>query len=182
MIIPSSSRKKALVIVDVQRDFLNKENEYVVDNIIRLIQNTNYDMYIEAVFYTKPDSIWENQINYQCPKSKNTSSVMKIEESIKELNFIKIEKQTKSIFKWNFDIIKELKDNKIKELHFVWLETHDCILASVYESFDLGFFSYIIEECCGWANLKLHKEWIDIMRKVGLTNNSIIEDINVVDI
>lgn len=182
MIIPNSTRRKALIIVDVQSDFLNNSNSYIVDNIVKLVKNTSYDMYIEAVFYTKPNSIWKKQTNYECPKSENTCSVSEIKDCLKELNSVKIEKQTKSIWKWDINVLKLLKNNKIEEVHFVWLETNDCILASVYESFDLWFFSYVIEECCEWPNKELHQSWINVMRRVNLTNKSIIENIDTLKI
>lgn len=182
MIIPNSSRKKALVIVDVQPDFIDTRNEYIIENIVTLVEKVEYDMYVEAVFHTEPNSIWKKQTNYECLKSQNTCSVVKIQESLEWFKAIKIQKQTKSIFKWDIDILSLLKQNEIEEIHFVWVETNDCIMASVYESFDLGFFSYAIEECCEWPNNKLHKEWINVMRRVKVTNNSIVEDIDTITI
>ena len=76
-----------------------------------------------------------------------------------------------------------MKEGNIEEIHIVGTETNDCVLASAYESFDLGFFTYVIEECCqsGTAD-EFHKKGLDILRKQCITNNSCIEKIDFIEI
>ncbi len=66
-----------------------------------------------------------------------------------------------------------LKYEFIKEVHIIGLDTNDCVLATAYEAFDLGFFTYVIEECTqSSSGNELHLKGIDLLRHVGLTNRS----------
>lgn len=83
-------------------------------------------------------------------------------------------KDTKSVFKGNASLSKILKKKQIKEVHIVGLDTNDCVLATAYEAFDLGFFTYVIEECTeSSSSEKLHKQGLGLLRHLNLTNNSI---------
>lgn len=53
MEIPSSNRKKALIIVDVQPGFLKKRNKYIIKNIQKLLQSVKYDIYVESIFHAE---------------------------------------------------------------------------------------------------------------------------------
>ncbi len=183
MKVPISNRMKALVIIDVQPAFLNNRNRNIVENIIRLINGVKYDLYVEAVFHAEKDSLWDKQQNWICPKDDQSHTVDELREEIKDMNVIRIEKKTKSVFKGNKDLFKVLKEKNIEELHIVGTETNDCVLASAYESFDLGFFTYVIEECCqSRSSDELHQKGLDLLRKQHSTNNSCIEEVEVIDI
>lgn len=171
MKIPKSKRKKALIIVDLQSAFINKRNKYIVNNIKNLIEENHYDVYIESIFYAERGSLWDKQQNWMCQKNNNSHTIKEILNLLKNKNVFHIEKTTKSVFK-NEGIIKILKESKIKEIHIVGLQTNDCIIATAFESFDLGFFTYIIEECCEAETSKEHKLGLEILRKQNLTNNS----------
>jgi nicotinamidase-related amidase len=174
--IPNTNRKKALFIVDVQPEHINKERKIIVNNIMNVLRGIDYDLYVEAVFFAEKNSIWDKQQFRTFPK-KSLKSVSEIEKFLKPINSIKILKDKKSIFKGNLDLLKELKKHKIEEIHLVGVDTNDCILASAYESFDLQFFTYVIEECCAHSesNPKLHKKALDLLRYEHMTNNSILE-------
>lgn len=176
MKIPLSSRNKALVIVDVQPSFLNTRNKYVVQNILELLSKTSYDLYIEATFHAEKGSLWDTQQSWTCPKGEKTRTVDELSKTLEGLGAIQIEKETKSVFKGDKNIISTLKDRNITEVHVVGLDTNDCVLATAYESFDLGFITYVIEECCEASSSKeLHEHAIAILRGQNMTNNSVLE-------
>ncbi|HWY09832.1 MAG TPA: cysteine hydrolase family protein [Bacteroidia bacterium] len=183
MNIPKSKRKKALIIVDVQPIFLNDKNRHVVSNIAYVIREFPYDLYINAVFYADKDSMWHKQLKWTVPKKEARTYIIIRKLLDKKKNIINVIKQTKSVFKPEKIII----DNKniiasstlkhqlflegIEEVHIVGLDTNDCVLATAYEAFDLGFFTYVIEECVqssGGDNI--HRKGIDLLRYAELTN------------
>ena len=58
-------------------------------------------------------------------------------------------------------------------MHIAGLDTNDCVFATAQDSFDLGFSTYVIEECTGSSEgKKLHDSAIFILRHLGLTNHS----------
>ncbi|MDO8564205.1 MAG: isochorismatase family cysteine hydrolase [Nanoarchaeota archaeon] len=161
--------RKALIIVDVQEAFINKRNKKIIKSIQKLLKTRRYDLYIESVFHAEKGSLWNKQTGWICPKDENTHTVREVLDLLPK-ETIHIEKTTKSVFKGNKNLGAILKKNKIEEVHIVGLDTNDCILATAYESFDFGFFTYVIESCCNSSSSqKLHKEGIDILRHVSLT-------------
>ncbi len=175
MRIPTSHRKKALIIVDVQPLFLNKKNKAVLFSIERLLTSIPYDLYFECVFFAPKKSIWDKQTNWVSSK-KQAFTVSKILKLLQNKKYFHIQKITKSAFKGKPGISKLLKENKIKEAHIVGLDTNDCILATAFESFDLGFFTYVIEECVqSSSGNELNKSAVSLLRHLNLTNNSSVE-------
>ena len=68
--IPKTKGGTALIIVDVQPVFLNKDNKYILDDIYNLINGTSYDLYVNAVFYADKKSIWQKQTEWNVPKKE----------------------------------------------------------------------------------------------------------------
>jgi nicotinamidase-related amidase len=138
------TRKTALIVVDVQPDFITKENNWILPNIGNLLRDQKYDAYVEAVFSAPKGSLWDKQMNWTFPKQDTVSEIKAL---IPTENYLFIEKETKSVFKGDQDVVKFLKENNIEEIHVVGLDTNDCIIATAYEAFDLGFFTYVVENC-----------------------------------
>ena len=178
-----STRGKALIIVDIQPAFLNDRNNYIIDNTLKLINSIHYDLYVETVFYTKEGSLWELQQKWSLLKDDKTHTVEQITSALKDQELISIEKETKSVFKGNKPLFDILKQANIEEVHIVGVDSNDCVLASAYEAFDLGFVTYVIEECCQSSSSdELHTSAIELLRHQHMTNNSCIEDIEMKEI
>lgn len=179
MRLPDSGRKKALFVIDVQPSSITERTRYIVPNIQHLIQSVEYDLYFEAIFFADKGSIWDQQQKWVCPKDDDFCTVSEIAQLLAARNAILVEKSTKSIFKGNKDIEKILLDAGIKEIHLVGMDTSDCVLASAYEAFDLGFITYLIEECCQTAsNEERHQNALSLLRQLCMTNHSFVENID----
>lgn len=183
MKIPDSKRKKALIVVDVQPRFVDDKNKYIVENIVKLIKGIGYDIIVETIFHAEKGSLWDKQQHWTSPKGDEFHTVDEIRNATKHLNIIHIEKEKKSVFKGDKDLSALLRGHDIEEVHIVGMETNDCIIASAYESFDLGFFTYIIEECCQSATSdEFHKMGLELLRRQCITNNSCIENVDFIEI
>lgn len=139
-----NSRKTALIIVDIQPGFIAEENKWLLPNVEKLLKEKQYDVYVEVTFSAPKGSLWDKQLHWTFPKQ---DTVPEIKELIPKENYLYIEKETKSAFKGNKDLLSFLKENNIEEVHVIGLDTNDCVFATVNEAFDLGFFSYVIEDC-----------------------------------
>lgn len=132
-------------------------------------------MYIEATFHAEKGSLWDIQQNWICPKGEKTRTVEDISKQLENFGAVRVEKETKSIFKGDKNVASILREKNITEVHVVGLDTNDCVLATAYESFDLGFITYVIEECCqSSSSEELHKHAIAILRGQNMTNNSML--------
>lgn len=178
MKIPNSARKKALIIVDVQPAFLTKRNDYIIKNITKLIDSIEYDIYVETIAYAERGSIWEKQTKSIYPKNEDFHTHEKILAFLKDKKSIHLEKDTKSAFKGDVDLIQIFRRANIEEAHVVGLDTNDCVLATAFEAFDNGFFTYVIEECTeSSSSLSMRIQALAILRQLNLTNHSVVEEI-----
>ena len=157
------TRKTALIIVDIQPGFITEENNQILPNVENLLRSQKYDAYVEAIFSATKGSLWDKQMNWTFPKQDTVSEIKAL---IPKENCLFVEKETKSVFKGNKDVVKFLKENNIEEVHIVGLDTNDCIIATAYEAFDLGFFTYVVESCTASSQSpKLRENAIKILRE-----------------
>ncbi len=170
IIMVKEYRKRALIIVDVQPSFLNDRNKYIVGNILKFLREHKYDLYVEATFHAEKGSLWELQQKWICPQGEGTKTVKELSDALKPFEPIEVFKETKSVFKGNKDVTDIFKKRGIKEVHIVGLDTNDCVLATAYESFDLGFLTYVIEDCCQSSSSdELHKFALKILQGQDMT-------------
>lgn len=163
-------RKRALILVDVQRAFLNESNREVVGSIVEHLKRVPYEQYVLAEFHAEKGSLWDIQQGWICPRAEESTTSPEILEALKDRNLIIVEKETRSVFKGNKDVAAPLREAGIEEVHVVGLETHDCVLATCFEAFDLGFFVYAIEDCCESESRELHEAGLTLLRKQHMTD------------
>lgn len=177
--IPHPNKKRVLIIVDVQQGFSRGENSKVIESIKHVILNGGYDLFVEATFHAEKDSLWDKQ----------TGWIFKYEPTISEIGAvlpkertISVIKTTKSVFAEHGELFDKFRNEGIEEVHLVGFDTNDCVLASAFDSFDAGFFTYVLEEGTGSSNGEsVHEYAIAILRHVDMTNHSeLITDKNII--
>lgn len=172
MKIPNTWRKKVLFIVDVQDSFIIDRNKYILPNIFKLIDEWNYDLIVYSVQYNDKNSLWYSQIWWK-EDIIEKETINEVFEKLKWKNVIKVNKLTRSIWKWDKDLVDILNKNEIKEVHICWYESNDCVFASAFESFDLWYYTFVIEEATETRTTQSnHSKAIDILNYLNLTNNS----------
>ena len=183
MNVPASSRRRALAIIDVQHEFVGNTEAATLSNIKKLIASVAYNLYVEAVFSAEPDSLWDRQTGWSLPENRGSKTLDDISAALRNRSVLKIRKHTKSAFKGNPDLLSVLRKHEIEELHLVGFDLNDCVMASAFDSFDNGMFTYVIEECCGASSgSELREPAVSLLRYANLTNNSIYESIPVVSV
>lgn len=177
MLVPFSGRKKALLVVDVQPVFAAGAGK-ALRCIGGLLSKAPYDMYVEALFHAERGSLWDRQQGWICPKGGNFRTCKNVSALLKGRNTIRVVKTARSVFKGKKGLYGLLRKRGIREVHIIGFETNDCVLATAFESFDLGFHTYVLEECCGSGNsVALHKSALKLLRAQNMTNNSCGEKI-----
>ncbi|MBI2013747.1 MAG: cysteine hydrolase [Candidatus Colwellbacteria bacterium] len=169
--IPKSNRKRALILVDIQKSFVKNQKSKLIKNLDKLLKQEKYDLFIEATFHAEKGSLWDRQTHWTFPYEPMISEITK--KLLKGKKIVKVIKETRSAFKGNKNILALLRKKKIEEIHVAGFDINDCVFATAQESFDYGFYTYVIEECVGSsAGVALHKAAIKILRYLGLTNHS----------
>ena len=183
MKIPSSGRKKALFVIDVQPVFMRPHVLPILPRIASLIQRVPYDAYIEALFHAEKGSIWDRQQRWSAPNDGRMHTMPEVAHALAPRNPLLVVKETKSLFRGDQNVVEKLHNHKIEEVHIVGVDTNDCIIATAFEAFDLGFFTYVLEECCQSDNSnEAHELGLQILRLQKSTNNSCVEPVHEVPV
>jgi nicotinamidase-related amidase len=181
IIIPNPSRTRALMIIDVQPGFIKSEHAIIVENIAKLIKEGGYDFFVVAEFRAIRGGLWDQQAGYTFAHTSTPSEIMNLLDPERTLIVIK---NTKSVFNMKPYLAAELRMKDIEEIHCVGCDINDCVLATANDAFDLGFYSYVIEECAGSSeSLELREAALAILRENEMTNHSeLIVDKKILDV
>ncbi len=129
--------RTALIILDLQNCFITEKIKTLPQKIKKHIESQKYDFIIFSKFINSESSNFVKKLNWnKCKKSPDSDVAPELSE-IALKNHI-FEKSTYSIFK-SKQFVDFLSQNKISKLYFCGLDLDACVLASVFEAFDLGF-------------------------------------------
>ena len=170
IVVPNPSRTRALVIIDVQPGFIKSEHAIIVENIVRLIKEGGYDFFVLAEFRAIRGGLWDQQMGYTF---EHTSTPAEITSLLDPEKTVIVIKNTKSVFNMKPYLAADLRMRDIEEIHSVGCDINDCVIATANDAFDLGFYSYVIEECSGSSeSLELRDAALTILRENEMTNHS----------
>lgn len=71
-----------------------------------------------------------------------------------------------------------MEARSIEEIHLVGFDINDCVLATAYDALDRGYFTYVIEECCGRTDGDegIIAAALAVLRKQNMTNQSSLDE------
>jgi hypothetical protein len=188
MIIPKATAKQALCIIDVQPKTLIWERPLeLVKKIRKFMDIVPYEAYI-VVEYNAPESCmmfkqtwWSITKEDAWPTDQNILDFVKNKK-----NVCYIEKTDRSCFALENQekILKFLKENSIEEIHLVWFDTDDCVLATLYWWIGCWLYCYVLEELTNHHayNEELYNSALTIFRHCHLSNNNIHPKISSIEI
>jgi len=139
--------KTALIVLDLQNCFIAERTKSLPQKIKEHIETQKYDFIIFSKFINSENSNFVKKLNWnKCKHSPETDIVSELSEIALENHIF--EKSTYSIFK-SKQFVDFLSQNKISKLFFCGLDLDACVLASVFEAFDLGFDFEILLDLTG---------------------------------
>ena len=182
--IPNSTRRKALLVIDVQPATLAEKVLPLIKLMQSYIRQSNYDAYCLVSYYADQDTMLFKQSKFSISKEKAGDISLELLQEVqqKSKTLIQIEKNVRSCFKGfkRNALIDFLNQNLVEEVYLIGFDINDCVLASAYDAIDLNFYTYVIEELCHhWDGIEeLKQAALTVMRRQGLTNNSCKEEID----
>lgn len=139
--------RTALIVLDLQNCFIGERTKFLPQKIKKHIETQKYDFIIFSKFINSKDSNFVKKLNWnKCKHSPETDIVPELSEIALENHIF--EKSTYSVFK-SKQFVNFLSQNKISKLFFCGLDLDACVLASVFEAFDLGFDFEILLDLTG---------------------------------
>jgi len=147
-------KEKALILIDLENEWIDKNSEYFVGNISELISKTN-----KLIKYCRDNNykiIFITHIEKDSKKefAENSENVQIIKDIHKKNSDILIKKFKISPF-YNTSLEKDLKG--IKEVVVCGILTNLCVRSFVEGAYDREFDITIIDDCCVAFDDKTHK-------------------------
>ncbi len=132
---------KTLIIVDVQKGFITKNNEFLVSNIENLLKKEKFDQIIATKFINKEDSQYVNFLNYSRFMENDGTDLA-----------IKLPKNSIEVMKTSYGLPDITKIGK-GEVYICGTDYDSCVLAMCFQLFDYGVQPKIIKNCVGSHSL-----------------------------
>ncbi len=158
--------RKALIIIDLQKGFINESTNTIPSKIRDYIVK-NKDAYSLLIF-TK----YINHQNSNFVKLLNLKGFMQDEETaiVDELNeFVNsgnlYQKYTYGSFVDN-KLLNHLTEHNIEQVELAGIDTENCVLTFARDAFDRGFKVVVLKDLTASRNsLELHESALEIIRR-----------------
>ncbi|MEX2029343.1 MAG: isochorismatase family cysteine hydrolase [Candidatus Paceibacterota bacterium] len=158
--------KKALIIIDVQKGFINKLTNKIPSRIRNFILKNKgkYSLIIFTTYINHKNSNFVKILNWEgFMEDKQTAIVDDLKEFVNNKNLYK--KYTYGSFVDN-KLLKYLKNNKIKQVELAGIDTENCVLTFARDSFDRGFKVVVLKNLtASHTSLYLHKSALEIIKR-----------------
>lgn len=157
--------KKALIIIDVQKGFINKSTIKTVGSIrnyIKKYQN-DYDLLIFTKYLNCKNSNFVRSLKWRGFMSKKQTDLAdEIKEFVNSKNLFV--KYTYSSFVDN-RVFNLLKKHKIQQVELAGFDTENCVLTFARDAFDRGMSVVVLKNLSASHSMpKLHQAALDIIR------------------
>ena len=134
--------KNLLLIIDVQRAFINKYTECIPNLIQKHIQNNKYDMVVLGKFVNNADSKFVKDLKWLgCMDNNEIEIVLDCSN-----DYPIIERTAYSVY--NNKLEQILKENEIKTVYLCGLDTDACVLKTAVDLFENNYDVKVIKDLC----------------------------------
>lgn len=148
--------RRVLIIIDVQKGFVTRHTQKVVDNIQKHLNSTHYDVVIQSRWENYMGSLYEERLGYHAVGNTAETDMV-----IKDHTDHVI---TRTAYSCITDrCIKLLQ--KDDEIYVCGLETDACVMGTCFSLWDLGYHFYVLEKCTGTNAKDLNDAAFKMMRR-----------------
>ena len=159
--------KKLLLVIDVQKDFINDNTKDYVTKIDNLINSNRYDFVAFTKFINGEDSNFYKDLNYKGCMTEDGRRIV-----LDTRNNKVFEKRVYTAV--NEELKKYLIDNSIVSVYLCGIDTDACVLKTALDLFENNINVFILKDYCMSHSGKLfHDNAIFMLEKL-ISKNSII--------
>lgn len=151
---------KLLLIIDLQKSFINYNTENIPKAIEELLNKNIFNYIIFTKYINDEDSIFYKKLDYKgCMSIKNRNIV------IDTKNYKIIEKRGYTAL--NDELREYIKDNNIEEIYVCGLDTDACVLKTSIDLFENNYNVKVIKDLCmSHSGIEMHDSAINILNKM----------------
>ncbi len=155
-----------LLVVDVQRGFLNRYTRHIPGRIVRLIERGEHDPIIFTRFVNKADGPYHRFLDWhECAGEPDTLLAPELEPFAGPDRVF-----TKPGYAGLSDeIARHLQESGFEQVVLAGIDTDMCVLKVAMDVFDLGIRPIILVDCCAsTAGLQSHLAGLAVLaRNIG---------------
>lgn len=157
---------KLLLVIDVQRDFINEYTVKKLEDIQSLVDSGKYDIVAFTRFINDENSIWYNKLNYKGCMTKEQQEIM-----LNTYDYKIFDKKTYTAV--NEELRKYISDNNINQIYICGFDTDACVQKTALDLFEQGYNVCVLKDycMCGQGE-ELHKEVIKNLKRL-IGNDSV---------
>lgn len=151
---------KLLLVIDVQKSFINENTKSYIKKIIELIEAKEYERIAFTKFINSKDSIWYKKLNYKGCMTEENQSIM-----IDTKNNKVFEKDIYSAF--NKELVEYIEEKDIEQIYLCGFDTDACVLKTALDLFENNYEIYVLKDYCMCsAGQKIHNETIENLKRL----------------
>lgn len=154
--------KDALVIIDMQKGFVNEHTKHLIEKIVTFAKNNHFEMIIGTQYANhekSPCYVFEGW-----KKCMVNSEEFQLVDEIDEICSDILIKDVYSC--WQDSFRQYLVDNEIDRVVFVGVNTGCCVLHSAFDAYNDLFEIVVMEDLCGsTSGIESHNAAIRILKE-----------------
>jgi nicotinamidase-related amidase len=167
---------KVLLVIDVQRGFINCNTAHVVPKIRTLLDMRHFQKHLFTRFINSPNSQFAKQLQLFGMYEDDPDT-----ELAPEL----IPYASEVFIKYGYgsltpELHQLLTVQQASQVVLVGIETDACVLKTAFDLFDAGFHVQVISDLCasGDADPRIHESALSILaRNIGVSNVLTLEEL-----
>lgn len=151
--------KNLLLIIDVQKSFINKNTKDLPEKIQNLVDLNKYDHVVFTRFINSEENITYKELNYQGCMTEEEKQIV-----IKTGSYKVIDKNIYTAL--NEELSNYIRENDINELYLCGIDTECCVLKTAFDLFEKGYEVYVLENYCACTlGKERHNNAIEILKR-----------------
>lgn len=149
-----------LLIIDVQKNFINNNTKKIPNKITNLINKNHFDYIAFTKFINDENSNFYKMLNYKGCINEDDRKIVFDTQNNKVF--------TKRIYTAVNDEFKTyIKENEIKKVYLCGIDTDACVLKTAIDLFENNIDVKVIENCCmSHSGKKYHNYAIKMLKKL----------------
>lgn len=151
---------KLLLVIDVQKDFINEHTKNILTKIKELVDSNKYDLIAFTRFINDENSIWYKKLNYKGCMTKEGQAIAIDTKNNKVFD--------KRIYTALNDELKQFIDeNNIDEIFLCGFDTDACVQKTALDMFEQNYDVYILKDyCMSHTGEETHNAYINNMKRL----------------
>ena len=155
-----------LLVVDVQRGFINEFTQHIPSRVRRLIETGDYGPVLYTLFVNTEGSPYQSLLNWHaCAGPPETDLVETLAPLADQRNIY----PKHGLAGVPQELAERLRNETMSQLSVVGIDTDMCVLKVAMDVFDMGIEPVVLVDCCAsTAGLQAHLAGLAILsRNIG---------------